>query len=544
MSTTEEAFLSDIRANAEEDGVRLIYADWLQENGQGQRAEFIRVQVELARLSDDDPRRGVLADRQDELLAAHGDEWGRCCFEAGARQAEWSRGLVEEVDLERDDQVEDILRAAPVRRLRLSNVDGERLAQIVGLPQFAQVRELTAEPRYNTRLRADDLARSSRVAELTALSLGDLYPRPAHIEALFSSLHFRSLKRLALTSSHLGAEEVESLAQAPLLGQLTDLNLSDNEIELRGVEALLASPRVAGLTNLDLDGVGELGAEGGRAFAASPYLGRLAGLSLYWAGLGPEGVAALAAAAHLESLRRLYLNENGLGDEGVREIARAPHWTGLTDLNLALNLIGPEGVGHLARSPIWPNLEQVAFGDSELGDEGAKALADSPALALLSFASATLGPRGVRALAAKAFPHLKTLELSHSRIGDKGLGHLLSHGRFPRLTRLEVADNDLTADGIRALADSALLGHLTELDLSGNKIEDEGVTALVSSPRVTKLRRLNLASCGLGDAGVQALVSSPCLTRLRSLYLGFREVPGDSPAANALRLRFGHRVVL
>jgi uncharacterized protein (TIGR02996 family) len=46
-----------------EDAHRLVYADWLDEQGQSDRAEFIRVQVELARLAflDDDvcPRCGV-----------------------------------------------------------------------------------------------------------------------------------------------------------------------------------------------------------------------------------------------------------------------------------------------------------------------------------------------------------------------------------------------------------------------------------------------------------------------------------------------------
>src|SRR5262249_42569393 len=275
-------------------------------------------------------------------------------FDSSARAAEWSRGLVEEVELERADGVETVLRAAPVRRLRLRNVDGDRLAKIVRLPPFAQVRELTAKPPYNARLKVEELARSREVAGLTALSLKDL--DPAYVEALFSSPHFRSLKRLALHSSQLGVEEMESLAKAPLLGQLTDLDLYDNEIELEGIRTLLASPLVAGLTNLDLESVGELGPDGGRAFAASPHLGRVVGLSLRWAWLGPEGVAALAGAAHLGSLRRLYLHENNLGDEGVRQIARAPHWAGLTDLDVSGNRIGPEGVAHLTRSPIWPNL--------------------------------------------------------------------------------------------------------------------------------------------------------------------------------------------
>src|SRR4051794_32323007 len=96
MSTAEEAFLSAIRANPDDDGVRLIYADWLEENGQPQRGEFLRVQIELARLAEDDPRREALADRQDELLAAHGEQW-RPVRGRGAARGTFHRGLVEEM---------------------------------------------------------------------------------------------------------------------------------------------------------------------------------------------------------------------------------------------------------------------------------------------------------------------------------------------------------------------------------------------------------------------------------------------------------------
>src|SRR5687768_16114221 len=46
-------FLADIVAHPDEDAPRLIYADWLDEHGGrggAARAEFIRVQCELARL--------------------------------------------------------------------------------------------------------------------------------------------------------------------------------------------------------------------------------------------------------------------------------------------------------------------------------------------------------------------------------------------------------------------------------------------------------------------------------------------------------------
>src|SRR5262249_46319231 len=44
------ALLRALLETPEDDALRLVYADWLQENGQAERAEFIRVQCELARL--------------------------------------------------------------------------------------------------------------------------------------------------------------------------------------------------------------------------------------------------------------------------------------------------------------------------------------------------------------------------------------------------------------------------------------------------------------------------------------------------------------
>jgi uncharacterized protein (TIGR02996 family) len=45
--TTGDALLKAILDNPKDDNVRLVYADWLGENGQEARAELIRVQVEL-----------------------------------------------------------------------------------------------------------------------------------------------------------------------------------------------------------------------------------------------------------------------------------------------------------------------------------------------------------------------------------------------------------------------------------------------------------------------------------------------------------------
>jgi uncharacterized protein (TIGR02996 family) len=49
------ALLAAIRESPDEDTPRLAYADWLDEHGDPDRAEFIRVQCAVVRLPDDDP---------------------------------------------------------------------------------------------------------------------------------------------------------------------------------------------------------------------------------------------------------------------------------------------------------------------------------------------------------------------------------------------------------------------------------------------------------------------------------------------------------
>src|SRR5688572_30204356 len=72
---TEDAILANICDYPDDDALRLIYADWLEEHDQPERAEFIRAQIELSRLSKDDPRWDTLEDRSWALEQAHRNEW-------------------------------------------------------------------------------------------------------------------------------------------------------------------------------------------------------------------------------------------------------------------------------------------------------------------------------------------------------------------------------------------------------------------------------------------------------------------------------------
>src|SRR5262245_7056377 len=77
--SAEQGFLDAIIAEPGDDALRLIYADWLDDHGQPDRAQFIRVQVELAHLAADPDADSVRVAtrraREHRLLAAHHREW-------------------------------------------------------------------------------------------------------------------------------------------------------------------------------------------------------------------------------------------------------------------------------------------------------------------------------------------------------------------------------------------------------------------------------------------------------------------------------------
>jgi uncharacterized protein (TIGR02996 family) len=81
-STILLGLLQDIKANPDEDGPRLILADYLEEHGEP-RGEFIRLQCQLASLETDDPDRETLASRAWEIADRPGLWGGEQCRALG-----------------------------------------------------------------------------------------------------------------------------------------------------------------------------------------------------------------------------------------------------------------------------------------------------------------------------------------------------------------------------------------------------------------------------------------------------------------------------
>jgi uncharacterized protein (TIGR02996 family) len=69
------ALLAAILARPDDDGVRLAFADWMQEHGNDEWAELIRVQVELARPMPDRPATRAIDLFSPEGLAEQIEQW-------------------------------------------------------------------------------------------------------------------------------------------------------------------------------------------------------------------------------------------------------------------------------------------------------------------------------------------------------------------------------------------------------------------------------------------------------------------------------------
>jgi uncharacterized protein (TIGR02996 family) len=341
-ATHEEAFLEDIVAHPEDDAPRLIYADWLDDHGQPDRAEFIRLQVRQARAGDD-PKHALA--RQDELLARHEGTWRSELpkLQGVTWDEHFSRGFVESAFVESVEvflaQAEAMFAAAPVRSLRIGRID---------------------------TFGARALARAPHLARLLELNLGN---NPglgrAGVAYLAGSPFLEHLTALLLHCSSLGDEAVVCLAGSPHLDGLRELYLSGNEVGDDGTVALGWSGNLAGLTDLDLrdNQVGDVGA---RALAQDGQHERLETLWLVNNQVGADGAKGLAYAA-LPRLARLYINYNPIGDEGAAAFAASPHRAALRELDLRHCGIGDAGARALAESPHLDGIDMLWLTGNRIG---------------------------------------------------------------------------------------------------------------------------------------------------------------------------------
>jgi uncharacterized protein (TIGR02996 family) len=376
------AFLNAIIENPEDDTARLAYADWLDENGDSTRSEFIRVQCALSRKAKYDPSRELLEKRVRELLARHEDEWAKPVA-AITREYEFHRGFIDTVVIGGRKLLTHgvkLFEVAPVRNVRVvrlgsSNVSAEEL---VNCPVLSRIRGLTLQGVLGEN-ELYTLLTSRGLKNLIALTLED-YFRAEAIEPLLSGCLPRLEKLdLCVDASILTTSDAETLAKARWASKLKHLNLKNHAINVGGVQAIASSKNLKQLTYLNLNDCG-VGLTGTKAIAESSSLAKLETLDLRRNRLTDKAVRTLVASSRLPALNELFLGMNDIGPEGAEALANWPGLTQLRLLHLYSTQIGDDGVCALAESPHIANLRYLDVTHTDMGERGTRALEESPYL--------------------------------------------------------------------------------------------------------------------------------------------------------------------
>ncbi len=262
---TRRDFLEAIAAAPDDDLPRLVFADWLEEGGEHRRAEFIRVQCELARLPAGDVVLSKLAARESWLQSVVGPPPSR-----SARG--WRRGFPAAAVFTAEKylaEIEAALDADPPTEVTL---------------------EFTAGPGPEDAATAARLVASPRLRLVTGVRHRRWDADPRAFAALLSSPHLSRLRQIeAHVDDDGGAAVVRAVCDSPTPFRLTRLVLHGPD-----------RPR-------DRDPAGA--AEAARRIAAHPKFAALESLGFYDTGLAASDLDALAVSATLSRTLKLEVSD-------------------------------------------------------------------------------------------------------------------------------------------------------------------------------------------------------------------------------------------
>jgi uncharacterized protein (TIGR02996 family) len=336
METEDAALWRAVVADPHDDAPRLVYADWLEEHDQPERAEFIRVQCRLAALDEDAPERWAPERRERQLWLKHKSTW-KDSLPGRLRDSPFCRGF-----------------AHP------QNVSGK---QFLGLSDQA----LAHAPLWDVRLTLREpvavggLAAVDRFCLVSGLEVDGTGLGPAALADFLTSPTLANVRDLKVRGGPYTPEHVRAITESPAAARLTRLTVySVPAVGRAGVELLARSPALRNLEGLTLTNCG-LGDAGLRSLLASPYLAGLKELRVPSNGLTAAAVRALTDCRHLRRLRVLDLSNNHLDDDGARVLALCPHVDRLTQLDLGLNRIHNSGARSLAQSPFLLRVRHLSL---------------------------------------------------------------------------------------------------------------------------------------------------------------------------------------
>jgi len=333
----EQAFLETIFERPEDDGPRLVYADWLDEHGHTDRAEFIRVQIESSKVAPRTAAHRAFAKRERALLAKRRTDWfGE--FDGWELNKIFAirRGFVDGIDAYGQvflHHMDKHFQRNPIQEVRLEGMKREMAIEVARHPRLARLRKLEmckAEIDANT-LR--EFLASPHAANLTSLAIGDNEIGSEGAELLSYASPLENLRELNIRHNGVGSEGLLALARNAGLPKLRQLNICGNMHTADDVLALLESPHRGELRSLNL-WFTNLRDAGLRKLIACPSLQRITSLNLCNNNFTLNGVIAFFKCGSLEKLEELYLGFSPITVELVHEFLNSPRLPALKLLNL------------------------------------------------------------------------------------------------------------------------------------------------------------------------------------------------------------------
>jgi uncharacterized protein (TIGR02996 family) len=480
-----QGFLDFIVAHPDDDTPRLVFADWLEEEGDGARAEFIRVQVERARLPEWDARQVRLRLRERALIEQHEKKWkGELPDIEGVTWEEFRRGFVATATFSTfavlGANASACWAAAPIEAVSVRwprrDESSETILPIPGLRELSITAQLV------------DRRDVGRLAGLPLLS---------------------TLRALNIRNCNLGGEGFRRLVASPHLGNLTALRVPGNSIGNQAIRALFGAASLTSLAELDLSETGSFGRtrRSGRyredpiieatdlaALARWSGMARLRALTLSGNDARRNGLRALLRSPHVTGLKELTLRGNGLDGQAMQEFGAARPELQLDALDLGENLLGDLGPADLALAPCLNELKVLELDRCEIGLSGARWLVNAPflgSLRRLNVNNNSFGPEGLYRLLEKKPPFLHTLQMVDNDLGDEGAAHLAESSASAALLDVNLAQNGLGDQAVQTLGKSKHLKNLFVLRLNDNPIGKPALDTLARSPLGKRLAVLD-----------------------------------------------------
>jgi uncharacterized protein (TIGR02996 family) len=350
-----EALLNAIIEQPDEDTPRLAYADWLDENGDsdadGARAEFIRVQIELAGMKEADPRREEVEAREKELLNRYGWAWAE---EFGQTISEWQfrRGFIERVQMYLETTRENIvavLQKGPVRHIRDTGQFCDLSGVVASLPDFHRLTGLEFWGLYafdDALLR--QMLTSRHLANLKTLILHhDRNGNTAHEQVIIDAVNSpyrKNIEELAVNVDGCwrgpSRKILQAIAKSPHLKKLRRLDMTNAgdtgnrpQMDVKTIQELGKSKNLAKLESLDM-GRTSFPLKAWDAVLKWPFLSKLKWLRLHYARqVRPPSLLTVAEIHNLPKYRQGFEKRVANIDWGTQFISPYDgnaYWQGLS----------------------------------------------------------------------------------------------------------------------------------------------------------------------------------------------------------------------